>query len=120
MTSFTNRSIFLNILFVIPSYFLFKYIQWIASPITILLFSLPTGYVPPEAQDGGSIALVEDGDLITIAAKKHVLDLQVSEDELAARRAKWQPPPLKAKRGTLFKYIRAVKSASEGCVTDEA
>jgi dihydroxy-acid dehydratase len=77
------------------------------------------GHVTPEAQDGGSIALVEDGDLITIDAKKHVLDLQVSEDELAARRAKWQPPPLKAKRGTLFKYIRAVKSASEGCVTDE-
>jgi dihydroxy-acid dehydratase len=77
------------------------------------------GHVVPEAQEGGPIALVEDGDKITIDAKKRVLDLEVSTEELAARRAKWTPPPLKATRGTLYKYIKNVKSASEGCVTDE-
>ena len=73
----------------------------------------------PEAQEGGPIALVENGDTITIDAKKRVLDLEVSTEELAARRAKWTSPPLKATRGTLYKYIKNVKSASEGCVTDE-
>jgi dihydroxy-acid dehydratase len=77
------------------------------------------GHVVPEAQDGGPIALVENGDKITIDAKKRVLDLEVSTEELAARRAKWTPPPLKATRGTLYKYIKNVKNASEGCVTDE-
>jgi dihydroxy-acid dehydratase len=77
------------------------------------------GHVVPEAQEGGPIALVEDGDKITIDAKKRVLDLEVSTEELAARRAKWTPPPLKATRGTLYKYIKNVKNASEGCVTDE-
>ena len=77
------------------------------------------GHVTPEAQDGGPIALVRDGDSITIDAKKRTMDLEVSESELAERRAKWVAPPLKATRGTLFKYIKAVKSASEGCVTDE-
>jgi dihydroxy-acid dehydratase len=77
------------------------------------------GHVVPEAQEGGPIALVENGDTITIDAKKRVLDVEVSADELAARRAKWSAPPLKATRGTLYKYIKNVKSASEGCVTDE-
>jgi dihydroxy-acid dehydratase len=77
------------------------------------------GHVVPEAQEGGPIALVENGDKITIDAKKRVLDLEVSTEELASRRAKWTPPPLKATRGTLYKYIKNVKSASEGCVTDE-
>ncbi len=77
------------------------------------------GHVTPEAQEGGPIALVEDGDRITIDAKALTLDLEVPEDEIAARRAKWQAPPLEATRGTLFKYIKNVKSASEGCVTDE-
>ena len=73
----------------------------------------------PEAQDGGPIALVEDGDGITLDAKKRLIELDVPEDELARRRAAWTEPPLLASKGTLFKYIKTVKSASEGCVTDE-
>jgi dihydroxy-acid dehydratase len=77
------------------------------------------GHVTPEAQEGGPIALVEDGDRIAIDAKKNTLDLEVAKRELAARRKKWKAPPLKAVRGTLFKYIKNVRPASEGCVTDE-
>ena len=77
------------------------------------------GHVTPEAQEGGPIALVRDGDQIRIDAKKHLVELVVEDAELARRRAAWTPPPLKATRGTLFKYIKNVKSASEGCVTDE-
>jgi dihydroxy-acid dehydratase len=77
------------------------------------------GHVTPEAQEGGPIAVVEDGDSIRIDAERNTIDLEVSEAEFARRRARWTPPPLKVTRGTLFKYIRAVKSASEGCVTDE-
>jgi dihydroxy-acid dehydratase len=77
------------------------------------------GHVTPEAQEGGPIALVEDGDPIRIDAKRNAIDLEVRADELARRRARWRPPPLKATRGTLYKYIKNVKSASEGCVTDE-
>ncbi|MCA9512880.1 MAG: dihydroxy-acid dehydratase [Myxococcota bacterium] len=77
------------------------------------------GHVTPEAQDGGPIALVRDGDRITIDAKKRVLDVEVDAGELAKRRAAWTAPPLRATKGTLYKYIRCVKSASEGCVTDE-
>jgi dihydroxy-acid dehydratase len=77
------------------------------------------GHVTPEAQEGGAIALVEDGDMITLDAKKRVLELEVGEAELARRRAAWTAPPLTATKGTLFKYIKNVKPASEGCVTDE-
>lgn len=79
------------------------------------------GHIAPEAQVGGNIALVEDGDLITIDAVKNTIDVHLSEEELAARRAKWQAPKLKdsAKRGVLYKYAHTVSSASEGCVTDE-
>ena len=77
------------------------------------------GHVTPEAQDGGPIALARDGDPITIDVKKHVIELGVDAAELERRRAAWTPPPLRANRGTLAKYIRNVKSASEGCVTDE-
>jgi len=77
------------------------------------------GHVTPEAQEGGPIALLEDGDWIRIDAKTRRLDLDVAPDELARRRARWTPPPLPATRGTLAKYIRSVKPASEGCVTDE-
>ena len=77
------------------------------------------GHVTPEAQDGGPIALVRDGDRVTIDAKKHTIELEVSEAELAVRRAEWSAPPLRAQRGTLAKYIRSVRPASEGCVTDE-
>ena len=77
------------------------------------------GHITPEAQEGGPIALVRDGDVIAIDAEKRFIDLEVNEAEMAKRRAKWKAPELKAKRGTLYKYIKNVKSASEGCVTDE-
>ena len=77
------------------------------------------GHITPEAQDGGPIALVRDGETITIDASKNLLDVDVPEAELKARRAAWKMPPYKATRGTLAKYIRLVKSASNGCVTDE-
>jgi dihydroxy-acid dehydratase len=77
------------------------------------------GHVTPEAQEGGPIALVEDGDRISIDAKRLSIDVEVSEEELAKRRSRFTPPPLKATRGTLYKYIKTVKPASEGCVTDE-
>ncbi len=77
------------------------------------------GHVTPEAQDGGPIALVEDGDKITINAETNRMDVELSEDALRKRRANWQAPPLKAARGTLYKYIKTVKDASHGCVTDE-
>ncbi len=77
------------------------------------------GHVTPEAQDGGPIALVENGDRITINAEENSIHVELTDDELAARRAKWQMPAFKSTRGTLYKYIKNVKSASEGCVTDE-
>ena len=76
------------------------------------------GHITPEAQDGGPIALVRNGDRITIDAEKNTLSVAVSDQELAARRNAWTAPELKAKRGTLAKYIRLVASASRGCVTD--
>jgi dihydroxy-acid dehydratase len=77
------------------------------------------GHVTPEAQEGGAIALVANGDIITIDASKNEISMAVSDEELERRRAKWKMPPYKADRGTLAKYIRSVKSASLGCVTDE-
>jgi dihydroxy-acid dehydratase len=78
------------------------------------------GHVTPEAFEGGPIALVKDGDRITLDAVGRELTLHVPDDELAARRAAWIQPAPRFTRGTLGKYIRNVKSASEGCVTDEA
>ena len=77
------------------------------------------GHVTPEAQSGGPIALVEEGDQITIDAKMREITLHISNEEMEYRRRKWIQPPYKAERGTLYKYIKSVKSASEGCVTDE-
>ena len=77
------------------------------------------GHVTPEAQEGGPIALVQTGDKIIIDAETRRIDLDVSEAELARRKKAWKAPPYKATRGTLYKYIKSVKSASEGCVTDE-
>jgi dihydroxy-acid dehydratase len=76
------------------------------------------GHVTPEAQEGGPIALVGDGDVVTIDATTRTMDVAVPAEEMAARRAAWVAPPLKATRGTLAKYIRLVRSASEGCITD--
>ena len=78
------------------------------------------GHITPEAQDGGPLALVQNGDRIKIDAETNVIDFEdVSPEELSRRRAAWTAPPLKATNGTLFKYIQCVKSASLGCVTDE-
>jgi dihydroxy-acid dehydratase len=77
------------------------------------------GHVTPEAQEGGPIALVRTGDVITIDAQGNELSVAVSDAELATRRKAWRMPPYKAERGTLAKYIRCVKSAALGCVTDE-
>jgi dihydroxy-acid dehydratase len=77
------------------------------------------GHITPEAQEGGPIALVKDGDIIEIDTEKNSLSVRVPAGELSARRAVWKMPPYKATRGTLYKYLRAVRPASEGCVTDE-
>jgi len=77
------------------------------------------GHVTPEAQDGGPIALVKDGEQVTVDASANRIDIAVSDAELAKRKAAFKAPAFKATRGTLYKYIKSVKSASEGCVTDE-
>ncbi len=77
------------------------------------------GHVVPEAQLGGPIALVRNGDMVTIDGDTNALSFNVTESDLSERRQQWTAPPLKATKGTLFKYIKSVKSASEGCVTDE-
>jgi len=79
------------------------------------------GHITPEAQVGGPIALVKNGDPIRIDARsdKRTIDLLISEEEWEARRKAWTPPPLRSTQGTLFKYIQCVATASEGCVTDE-
>lgn len=77
------------------------------------------GHIVPEAQEGGPIGLIQDGDIITIDAQQNSLAVAVSDEEMARRRARWTMPAYKATRGTLYKYIKSVKDASEGCVTDE-
>ena len=77
------------------------------------------GHVVPEAQEGGPIGLVRNGDVISINAETNTLDVDVSDGEMASRQAEWRMLPYKATRGTLYKYIKNVKDASEGCVTDE-
>ena len=77
------------------------------------------GHVTPEAQVGGPIALVQTGDRITIDAETRRIDVELSENELDRRARQWTAPPLKVTRGTLYRYIKTVKSAADGCVTDE-
>jgi dihydroxy-acid dehydratase len=77
------------------------------------------GHIVPEAQEGGPIALIKNGDVITIDAQNNTLSVAISAEALAQRQAQWTMPPYKATRGTLYKYIKHVKNASEGCVTDE-
>ncbi len=77
------------------------------------------GHVVPEAQEGGPIGLVRDGDMIHLDADANTIDVELSEEELKTRRENWTMPPFKTSRGTLYKYIKNVKTASEGCVTDE-
>ena len=81
-------------------------------------YGMVVGHVAPEAYVGGPIALVEEGDLITIDAPARLLHLHVSEEELASRRARWVPPEPRYKRGTLAKYAKLVSSSSLGAVTD--
>ena len=76
------------------------------------------GHIAPEAQVGGTIALVKNGDKITIDAVNNTIDVHLSNEELQQRKANWKAPELKATRGTLKKYIKTVSSASKGCVTD--
>ncbi|CAL1520002.1 dihydroxy-acid dehydratase [Chitinophaga sp. MM2321] len=77
------------------------------------------GHITPEAYEGGTIALVKDNDIIKIDAVNNTIDVEISDEELAARRAQWTQPALKATNGILFKYAKLVKNATEGCVTDE-
>jgi dihydroxy-acid dehydratase len=76
------------------------------------------GHITPECYEGGLLALVQDDDIIEIDAVKNEMNLQVSEEEIARRRAAWQKPEPKIKKGVLLKYIRSVSNAAEGCVTD--
>ncbi len=76
------------------------------------------GHITPEAQVGGPLALLEDGDRITLDASRRAIEVELSAEELQERASRWTAPPLKATAGALFKYARSVRSASEGCVTD--
>ena len=77
------------------------------------------GHITPEAQEGGTIALVNNGDTIIINAETNTITLEVSDEELQKRKQNWNAPELKFKKGVLYKYAKTVASASEGCVTDE-
>lgn len=77
------------------------------------------GHITPEAFEGGLIGIVEDNDIIEINAIKNTLTLKVAEDVIAERKKNWKRPPLKASSGVLFKYAKLVKTAAEGCITDE-
>jgi dihydroxy-acid dehydratase len=77
------------------------------------------GHITPEAQEGGPLGLIQNGDIIRIDAITNKLEVKLSDEELEARRKAWNKPPYKATKGILRKYINSVKSASEGCVTDE-
>ncbi|NQZ76391.1 MAG: dihydroxy-acid dehydratase [Ekhidna sp.] len=77
------------------------------------------GHITPEAQEGGPLGLIQNGDIICIDAKNNTLTVKLSEEELLARQKQWVKPAYKAKRGILKKYINSVTTASEGCMTDE-
>ena len=76
------------------------------------------GHVVPEAQEGGPIALVQDGDLITIDDEAHTIEVDVSAEEMVNRKASWTAPEPKYTAGTLHKYSKLVSDASTGCITD--
>ena len=77
------------------------------------------GHIVPEAFEGGNIALINDDDIIELDAIKNTINVLLSEEELAARKAAWKQPPPPVKSGVLYKYFKLVKNATEGCVTDE-
>ena len=76
------------------------------------------GHVAPEAQEGGTIGLVKDGDVITIDAESNTISVDLSDEEIETRTREGKAPSLKVSRGSLYKYAKTVSSASEGCVTD--
>ena len=77
------------------------------------------GHITPEAQEGGPLGLIKNGDIIRIDAINNKLEVLIHDEEMEERRKNWVQPAYKAKKGILKKYINSVKSASEGCVTDE-
>ncbi|KAJ4828385.1 hypothetical protein Tsubulata_004166 [Turnera subulata] len=77
------------------------------------------GHICPEAQEGGPIALIRNGDIINVDVQNRRIDVQITDEEMEARRKHWTPPPYKATRGVLYKYIKNVQPSSRGCVTDE-
>jgi len=77
------------------------------------------GHVCPEAQEGGLIGLLKDGDIITIDADKNQISADLTDEEIKSRKANWKQPSLKVRKGSLYKYAKTVSSASKGCVTDE-
>ena len=76
------------------------------------------GHITPEAMEGGELALVKDGDIIKLDAVKNTINVLVSDEELAQRKAAWKKPPYRVTSGYLWKYIKNVENASEGCITD--
>ncbi len=76
------------------------------------------GHITPEAQEGGPLGLIKNGDIIRIDAKNNTLSVNLTDEELEKRRQEWNKPPYKASSGVLKKYIKTVASASQGCVTD--
>ncbi len=77
------------------------------------------GHIVPEAYDGGVIAIVENGDMITIDSENNQIFVDISDDEIKSRIKNWSKPDLKIKKGILYKYVKSVSNASSGCVTDE-
>ncbi len=77
------------------------------------------GHITPEAQVGGNIALLQNGDTITIDASKKTIEVELSDEELVIRKSQWSQPELKVQSGSLYKYAKLVSSASSGCVTDK-
>jgi dihydroxy-acid dehydratase len=81
-------------------------------------FGMVVGHIAPEAAVGGNLALVNEGDLITIDADRRLLQVHLTDEELAERRKNWQPPPARYTRGVIAKYAKLVSSSSVGAVTD--
>jgi dihydroxy-acid dehydratase len=77
------------------------------------------GHIAPEAQVGGPIALIKNGDVISIDAEKRSIQVEISEAEMETRRQQWTAPAYRAKSGTLYKFVKSVNSASLGCTTDQ-
>ncbi len=77
------------------------------------------GHISPEAQEGGMLAILEEGDIIKINAENNTISVDLDDAEIEERKKKWKAPDLKFNRGVLYKYAKTVSSASTGCVTDE-